>query len=153
MSRVDVDRLERIRVQMKREALQLDDLVRRASDPGMKKRIETIPAQAMKALQTYSWPGNIRELENFIERAVILSQENDLFVPLSELKSAPAMMMSAATNSLNATIEQAEREHILKALQESDWVIGGPTGAAARLGMKRTTLQSKIQKLGITRQK
>jgi formate hydrogenlyase transcriptional activator len=119
----------------------------------MKKRIETIPAQAMRALQTYWWPGNIRELENFIERAVILTQGNDLFVPLTELKSAPAAMMSAATNSLNATIEQAEREHILKALQESDWVIGGPTGAAARLGMKRTTLQSKIQKLGLTRQK
>jgi formate hydrogenlyase transcriptional activator len=119
----------------------------------MKKRIETIPAQAMKALQTYSWPGNIRELENFLERAVILTQGNDLFVPLSELKSTPAAMMNAATNSLNATIEQAEREHILKALDESDWVIGGPTGAAARLGMKRTTLQSKMGKLRIARPK
>ncbi len=115
----------------------------------MKKRIETIPAHAMKALQTYSWPGNIRELENFIERAVILTQGNDLFVPLAELKSVP----SAATNSLNTTLEQAERDHILKALHESDWVIGGRAGAAARLGMKRTTLQSKIQKFGITRSK
>lgn len=118
----------------------------------MKKRIETIPAQAMKALQSYSWPGNIRELENFIERAVILTPGNDLFVPSSELKLSTSAATSSA-NSLNATLEQAEREHILKALQESDWVIGGPTGAAARLGMKRTTLQSKIQKLGLTRSK
>ena len=117
----------------------------------MKKRIETIPAEAMKALQHYAWPGNIRELENFIERAVILTPGNDLFVSLSELKSAPNAVSSAVTNSLDATIEQAEREHILKALDESDWVIGGQAGAAARLGMKRTTLQSKIQKLGITR--
>ncbi|HLZ35653.1 MAG TPA: sigma 54-interacting transcriptional regulator [Nitrospira sp.] len=115
----------------------------------MKKRIETVPARAMEALQVYSWPGNIRELENFIERAVILTQGTALFVPLSELKSAPG----AAANSLNATLEQAERDHILKALNECNWVIGGPTGAAIRLGMKRTTLQSKIQKLGIIRKK
>ena len=83
---------------------------------------------------------------------MILTPGNDLFVPLSELKLAPSAATSSA-NSLNATLEQAEREHILKALQESDWVIGGPTGAAARLGMKRTTLQSKIQKLGLTRSK
>lgn len=116
----------------------------------MKKRIETIPSQAMKALQSYSWPGNIRELENFIERAVILTPGTDLFVPMSELKMAPGAATNS-THSLNATLEQTEREHILKALQESDWVIGGPTGAASRLGMKRTTLQSKIQKLAITR--
>ncbi|MEW6248310.1 MAG: sigma 54-interacting transcriptional regulator [Nitrospirota bacterium] len=113
----------------------------------MKKRVETIPAAAMKALQGYAWPGNVRELENFIERAVILTQGSDLYVPLSELKSES----SEATNSLNTTLEQAEREHILKALRDSDWVIGGPAGAAVRLGMKRTTLQSKMQKLGIFR--
>ncbi len=102
----------------------------------------------MKALQEYPWPGNVRELENFIERAVILTQGSDLFVPLSELRSPSNNM---ATNLLNMTLEQAEREHILKALRDSNWVIGGPAGTAARLGMKRTTLQSKMQKLGIFR--
>jgi formate hydrogenlyase transcriptional activator len=113
----------------------------------MKKRIETIPSEAMKALQAYDWRGNVRELENFIERAVILTQGPDLFVSLAELKRPP----SHTTNSGTTTLEQAELEHILKALRESDWTIGGPSGAAARLGMKRTTLQSKMQKLGISR--
>jgi formate hydrogenlyase transcriptional activator len=113
----------------------------------MKKRIETIPSEAMKALQAYDWRGNVRELENFIERAVILTQGPDLFVSLAELKRPP----SHTTNSGTTTLEQAEREHILKALLESDWIIGGPAGAAAKLGMKRTTLQSKMQKLGISR--
>lgn len=113
----------------------------------MKKRIETIPSEAMKALQAYHWPGNVRELENFIERAVILTQGPDLFVSLAELKRTP----SHTTHSGITTLEQAEREHILKALRESDWIIGGTSGAAARLGMKRTTLQSKMQKLGISR--
>jgi formate hydrogenlyase transcriptional activator len=113
----------------------------------MKKRIETIPSEAMKALQTYHWPGNVRELENFIERAVILTQGPDLFVSLAELKRTP----SHTTNSKPTTLEQAEREHILKALRESEWIIGGAVGAAAKLGMKRTTLQSKMQKLGISR--
>jgi formate hydrogenlyase transcriptional activator len=113
----------------------------------MKKRIETVPSEAMKALQAYHWPGNVRELENFIERAVILTQGSDLVVSLAELKRTPGH----ATNSGTTTLEQAEREHILKALRESDWIIGGPVGAAAKLGMKRTTLQSKMQKLGISR--
>jgi formate hydrogenlyase transcriptional activator len=113
----------------------------------MKKRIETIPSEAMKALQAYHWPGNVRELENFIERAVILTQGPDLFVSLAELKRPPGH----STNSGTTTLEQAEREHILKALRESEWTIGGPSGAAAKLGMKRTTLQSKMQKLNISR--
>jgi formate hydrogenlyase transcriptional activator len=113
----------------------------------MKKHIETIPSEAMQALQAYHWPGNVRELENFIERAVILTQGPDLFVSLAELKRTP----SHITNSKPTTLEQAEREHILKALRESEWIIGGPAGAAARLGMKRTTLQSKMQKLNISR--
>jgi formate hydrogenlyase transcriptional activator len=112
----------------------------------MKKRIETIPAEAMRALQAYSWPGNVRELENFIERAVILSSGSDLVVPLSELKS-----LSPPVNGSPKTLEDAEREHILKALREAKWTIGGAAGAAAKLGMKRTTLQSKMQKLGIMR--
>jgi formate hydrogenlyase transcriptional activator len=113
----------------------------------MKKRIETIPSEAMKALQAYHWPGNVRELENFVERAVILTQGPDLFVSLAELKRTP----THPTNSQPTTLQQAEREHILKVLRETNWTIGGPAGAAARLGMKRTTLQSKMQKLGISR--
>lgn len=113
----------------------------------MKKRIETIPAEAMKVLQQYAWPGNVRELENFIERAVILTQGPDLSVPIAELKRT----QNHTTQSATTTLEQAEREHILKALGDTGWVIGGSSGAAARLGMKRTTLQSKMQKLGISR--
>jgi formate hydrogenlyase transcriptional activator len=88
----------------------------------------------------------VRELENFIERAVILSSGSNLFVPLAELKRP-----NHAANGSVATLEEAEREHILKALRDTNWVIGGAAGAAARLGMKRTTLQSKMQKLGIAR--
>jgi len=112
----------------------------------MNKQIETIPAGAMTALAKYHWPGNIRELENLIERSVILSQGPDLHVPLGELK-APA---TSGHNGV-ATLEAAEREHIQRVLRETNWVIGGPSGAATRLGMKRTTLQSKIRKLGISR--
>jgi len=113
----------------------------------MKKRIETIPSEAMSALQAYHWPGNVRELENFIERAVILTQGPDLLVSLAELNRAP----NHPTYSGATTLEQAEREHILKTLRETNWTIGGATGAATKLGMKRTTLQSKMQKLGIAR--
>ncbi len=112
----------------------------------MNKLIESIPAETMSVLSKYHWPGNIRELENLIERSVILSQGPELHVPLGELK-AP---VTAAVHTVT-TLEAAEREHILRALRETNWVIGGPSGAAARLGMKRTTLQSKMQKLGITR--
>jgi len=112
----------------------------------MNKQIETIPIEAMKALQAYPWPGNVRELENFLERAVILSQTSDLFVLISELQR-PSLTGGPAA----VTLEDAERQHILKALRESKWTVSGPTGAAARLGMKRTTLISKMQKLGITR--
>lgn len=116
----------------------------------MKKPIDTIPARAMAALTAYPWPGNVRELENFIERAVIISRGPDLETPVAELKEsrkhAPAGVAGALT-----TLEQAEREHILRALDESNGVVGGPTGAAARLGMKRTTLQSRMRKLGIAR--
>jgi formate hydrogenlyase transcriptional activator len=114
----------------------------------MKKRIESIPAEAMSALTAYHWPGNVRELEHFIERAVVLTQGADLEVSLAELKP-PASAAPANTS----TLEAAEREHILRALEETDWVIGGPNGAAARLGMKRTTLQSRMQKLGLSRQR
>ncbi len=113
----------------------------------MKKHIETIPSEAMKALQNYSWPGNVRELENFVERAVILTHGADLYVSLAELKRAESHLEHSGTT----TLEQAERDHILKILRETNWVIGGAAGAAGKLGMKRTTLISKMQKLGITR--
>ena len=116
----------------------------------MKKPIDTVPVKAMAALTEYHWPGNVRELENFIERAVILSRGAELQLPLAELKQRTKIPVAASSNGL-ATLEHAEREHIVRALGESRWVIGGPSGAAARLGMKRTTLQSRMRKLGIDR--
>ena len=127
----------------------------------MNKAIDTIPSATMSALAAYHWPGNIRELENFIERAVILSRGAALEAPLGELR-APAIESAATTPSPpprpahprgnGGTLEDVEREAILRALQDSRWVLGGKDGAAARLGMKRTTLQSKIARLGIRRQ-
>jgi formate hydrogenlyase transcriptional activator len=118
----------------------------------MRKRIESIPARSLEALTSYHWPGNVRELENFIERAVILSSGAELETPLGELKKADAPPAPAPHAPAEiTTLESAERDHILRALKETNWVIGGASGAAARLGMKRTTLQSKMQKLGISR--
>jgi formate hydrogenlyase transcriptional activator len=115
----------------------------------MNKRITTIPTETMAALSRYHWPGNIRELENFIERAVILTRGSSLAVPLSELKQRRTIVDGDARRL--STLEDAEREHIRQALQQANWLVGGPAGAAARLGMKRTTLQSKMMKLGIER--
>lgn len=112
----------------------------------LNRSIERIPAQTMEALVNYSWPGNIRELENLIERAVILSQGTELHVPLAEL--VPSAGDGKATT---VTLEVTERDHILKTLKATKWILGGPAGAAAKLGMKRTTLQSKMQRLGIVR--
>ena len=116
----------------------------------MKKPIDTVPVKAMAALTEYHWPGNVRELENFIERAVILSRGTELQLPLAELKQRTKAPVTVSSNGLE-TLEHAEREHIVRALGETRWVIGGPRGAAARLGMKRTTLQSRMRKLGIDR--
>jgi formate hydrogenlyase transcriptional activator len=116
----------------------------------MKKAIDTIPAKAMAALTEYPWPGNVRELENFIERAVILSRGAELEIPLSEFSQKTKFATAKSAGALS-TLEQAEREHILRALSETQWVIGGAAGAAVRLGMKRTTLQSLMRKLGIAR--
>jgi len=114
----------------------------------LKKSIERIPTETMAALTAYNWPGNIRELQNLIERAVILSRGSVLEVPLGELKQSAR----AATNGANGlTLEAVERAHILRVLGESNWVIGGPSGAAARLGLNRTTLNNRMRKLGITR--
>ncbi|MFZ5876059.1 MAG: sigma 54-interacting transcriptional regulator [Nitrospirota bacterium] len=113
----------------------------------MDKRVETIPADALAALSKYHWPGNIRELENLIERSVILSQGADLRVPLGELK----VRNTAPPSNGDATLDGTERRHILRVLKETDWTVGGSSGAAARLGMKRTTLLSRMKKLGISR--
>ncbi len=114
----------------------------------MDKQIEHISPETMSALISYQWPGNIRELQNFIERSVILTSGSVLYPPLASLKSAPE------AESLEAiTLEDAEREHILKALEHTGWVVAGRNGAAARLGIKRSTLYFKMQKLGISRTK
>jgi formate hydrogenlyase transcriptional activator len=115
----------------------------------MGKRIETIPTAIIDALVRYAWPGNVRELQNVIERAVILSPGPLLHVPVSDLQSA-AQTATAPTSDV-VTLADAERDHIVGVLRETEWVLGGPNGAAARLGMKRTTLQSKMKKLGISR--
>ena len=118
----------------------------------MKREIETIPVETMQALSQYDWPGNIRELQNLIERAVILSPGPTLQVPIEALQprngSAPAPLV---TPGAAETLEENDRRHILAALQASGWVLAGPTGAAARLGMKRSTLQFRMRKLGIQR--
>ena len=112
----------------------------------MDKQIEHIPPETMSALIAYQWPGNIRELQNFIERSVILTSGNVLCPPLASLRAA------AETESLEAvTLEDAERDHIRKILEQTRWVVAGPNGAAARLGIKRSTLYFRMQKLGISR--
>lgn len=116
----------------------------------MDKCIERIPSGTMDALCRYQWPGNIRELENLVERAVILSEGAELNVPLGEVKVS-AREHSRGTAQAVTTLKHAEREHIISALRQTDWVIAGPSGAAALLGMKRSTLQSKMIKLGISR--
>ncbi|HEV2492536.1 MAG TPA: PAS domain S-box protein [Terriglobia bacterium] len=122
----------------------------------MNKRIETVPSEAMNVLVRWSWPGNVRELENLLERAVILSRGSVLQVPLAELKPLAepepvAESVAGPEEASAATLEATEREHIIRVLRETKGVIAGPDGAAARLGLKRTTLNSKMRKLGITR--
>lgn len=116
----------------------------------MKKPIERIPKESIAALAEYNWPGNIRELQNLIERAVTLSRGRTLEVPLSELKQQQSGQASIA-NGDGLTLEEVEREHIMRVLRESNWVIGGPSGAASRLGLPRTTLNSRMRSLGISR--
>ncbi|HUL72642.1 MAG TPA: sigma 54-interacting transcriptional regulator [Vicinamibacterales bacterium] len=113
----------------------------------MNKRIDSVPADTMSTLSRYHWPGNIRELENFIERAVILTRGSSLDAPLGELERRVEDPVETAAPA--TTLEAAERDHIRRALEQSNWLVGGPSGAAARLGMKRTTLQSRMKKLGI----
>jgi formate hydrogenlyase transcriptional activator len=125
----------------------------------MKKVIETIPSATMDALCRYHWPGNIRELQNVIERAVIVSASPALSVDLADLNFPEAgrelekgvSPKSPANGALQDALEQSERQQILKALEQSNWVVAGPKGAATQLGVKRSTLQQRIRKLGIAR--
>lgn len=111
------------------------------------REIEYIPPETMSALNSYHWPGNIRELQNLIERAVILSTDGVLPNPLPTTGTHPV----AASTSATTTLRESERALILQTLEEVRWVIGGPKGAATKLGLKRTTLIHKMQKLGISR--
>jgi formate hydrogenlyase transcriptional activator len=125
----------------------------------MNKVIETIPSATMDALCRYYWPGNIRELQNVIERAVIVSTSPALSVDLADLNFPKASreleksvsLKTPANGALQDVLEQSERQQILKALEQSNWVVAGPKGAATQLGMKRSTLQQRIRKLGIAR--
>ena len=112
----------------------------------MNKRIESIPEETMAALCSCSWPGNIRELQNLIERSVILTPGNVLQIQINDLPRS-----NSISSTMAGTLEDVERQRILQALQEAGAIIGGRHGAAARLGLKRTTLLSKLQRLGITR--
>ncbi|MGB7750004.1 MAG: sigma 54-interacting transcriptional regulator [Candidatus Acidiferrales bacterium] len=112
----------------------------------MGKQIERVTPETMSAFTSYEWPGNVRELQNFIERSVILSDGTALCPPLAELRHSAAAESPEAT-----TLQDAERDHILKILRQTRWVVAGPSGAAARLGMKRSTLYFRMQKLGISR--
>jgi formate hydrogenlyase transcriptional activator len=130
----------------------------------MSKKIETISSETLKQMRQYHWPGNIRELQNVIERAVILSVGPVLHVPLGEIQSRPALSAvngngnlekkpeSSAGRDIRNVLEETERKHILSVLSQTNWVVAGPKGAATRLGMKRSTLQLRMRKLGLSRE-
>jgi formate hydrogenlyase transcriptional activator len=117
----------------------------------MDKTIETIPEQTIRSLVAYPWPGNIRQLRNVIERAVILSRDSVLRVALSDLQTNNASVSNLGSarqsedhGKIRCILEQVERHQILAALEESHWVVAGSNGAANRLGMKRSTLQARM---------
>ena len=112
----------------------------------MTKQIEKIPSEAMEALLDHDWPGNIRELQNFVERSVILTTGRVLNPPIPELFKRRSVARPT-------TLEECEREHILKAVHAANWVIAGPHGAAARLGVARSTLMYRMRKLAITNER
>ena len=113
----------------------------------MNRNIESVPKPGMDALINYNWPGNIRELENVIERAVIMSPGPELKVPVAQL----SRLAPGGDNWKPETLEEAERAHILATLKQTRWVLAGPGGAAMRLGLNRSTLQFRMKKLGIVR--
>ncbi len=115
----------------------------------MNKEITVVPDEVMEILKRHSWPGNIRELQNFIERAVILSPGHVLCAPLGDLKSTLGSFAESRRPAANRTLKDAERAHILEVLRQVDWVVGGQRGAAVRLGLPRTTLLHRMHKLGI----
>ena len=122
----------------------------------MKRSVETIPSDTMNTLVHYDWPGNIRELQNVIERAVIVSAGPVLKVPLDDLRTrVPSVEASNGggafedAGNMRGVLEDAERKQILAALKQAKWVVAGPKGAAAQLGMKRSTLQAHMRRLGI----
>jgi formate hydrogenlyase transcriptional activator len=134
------------------------------------KTVEYVPSDVMDALVNYSWPGNVRELENLIERAVLLSPGQELQVPIGELKASRSTSVRPAStnesigivpmnNSANSagvsgqfiTLDETQRQHILRVLRQTHWRVSGPNGAAKLLGLKRTTLQARMRKLGIKR--
>jgi len=121
--------------------------VQRLARP-MNRHVEVIPSETLEALRRYAWPGNVRELANLLERAMILSKGRTLEVPLAELERRRPR---ADHEDGASTLEDVERTHIRRVLVETNWMLGGPRGAAARLGMKRTTLQSLMRRLGIAR--
>lgn len=111
----------------------------------MGKQIDTIPIETMNKMMDWNWPGNIRELENLVERSVILTKGSILHVPLAELRP------QTGNTETDGTLEATDREHIIRVLRETRGILSGPAGAAARLGLQRTTLQSKMKRLGIER--
>jgi len=119
----------------------------------MKKRVEHIPPETMAAFQSYCWPGNIRELQNLVERAVIVSRNGDLANPLHRKRTDCTVPTLHRPHTLHSSmrLEDADRSLIMETLEHAGWVVGGPRGAAAKLGLKRTTLLAKMKRLGISR--
>jgi formate hydrogenlyase transcriptional activator len=119
----------------------------------MGKQVESIPPETMAAFQRYSWPGNIRELQNLVERAVILSRDGALPNPLHKEQTefiTPSLHRSRTFQSL-MTLEDSDHALIVQTLEQAGWIVGGPRGAAAKLGLKRTTLLAKMRRMGISR--
>jgi formate hydrogenlyase transcriptional activator len=117
----------------------------------MGKQVDSIAQETMAALQWYSWPGNIRELQNLVERAVILSRDGVLQNPLQKRRATPNVLLRAQALPSSMTLEDSDRAVILETLEQVGWVVGGPRGAAAKLGLKRTTLLAKMRRMGISR--
>jgi len=119
----------------------------------MGKQVDSIPPETMAAFQWHSWPGNIRELQNLVERAVILSRDGVLPNPLHKRRTGPIIVSLQQTQALpsSMTSEDSDRALIVEMLEQVGWTVGGPRGAAAKLGLKRTTLLAKMRRLGISR--